>query len=189
MASERPIGMRPLDQRRKWRAITLATLLLVPAYWLLLAGFVSAAPDTEGGVANPAAAVAGGLSIIPFVFIALAFLSEHPRAPGAVLRAMGLCLVVGLGVSVVALDGVTGIVAGVGAGGIAALRTDLDGATRPRVLAVAVAAGYSFLLVRLAGPVVLLSAPVFPFTALGLADLLVERSRARAADDPGPAAA
>lgn len=181
--------MQPLSPRRKWRAITLATLVLVPAYWLLLAGLVSAAPDTEGGVANPAAAVTGGLSIIPFVFVALAFLSEHPHAPRAVLRAMGLCLLVGLGVSVLALDGVTGIVAGVGAGGIAALRSDLDGTIRPRALAVVVAASYTFILVRVAGPVVLLSAPVFPFTALGLADLWVERNRARAAEGPGPAPA
>jgi hypothetical protein len=171
--------MQPLGPRKAWRAITLATLLLVPAFWLLLAGLVSAAEETEGGVANPGAAIAGGLSIIPFVFIALALLSEHPNVPRAVLRAMGLCLLVGLVVSVVALDGVTGIVAGVGAGGIAALRADHEGATRPRALAVVVAASYTFVLVRVAGPIVLLSAPAFPFTALGLADLYVVRSRSR----------
>jgi len=33
--------------------------------------------------------------------------------------------------------------------------------------------------VRVAGPIVLLSAPAFPFTALGLADLFVVRSRSR----------
>ena len=38
----------------------------------------------------------------------------------------------------------------------------------------AFAAAYSFLLVRLAGPAVLVAAPVFPFTALGLADHLSE---------------
>ena len=171
--------MAPLGPRRAWRAITLATLLLVPAFWLLLAGFVSAAPDTEGGLENPGAAIAGGLSIIPFVFIALALLSQQPNAPRAVLRAMGLCLGVGLVVSVLALDGVTGMVAGVGAGGIAALRADHEGATRPRALAVLVASAYTFVLVRVAGPVVLVSAPAFPFTALGLADLLVVRSRSR----------
>ena len=80
--------MQPLGPRKAWRAITLATLLLVPAFWLLLAGLVSAAEETEGGVANPGAAIAGGLSIIPFVFIALALLSEHPNVPRAVLRAL-----------------------------------------------------------------------------------------------------
>ena len=46
------------------------------------------------------------------------------RAPGGRLRAMGLCLLVGIPVSALAADAVTGIVAGVGAGGIVALRAD-----------------------------------------------------------------
>jgi hypothetical protein len=172
-------GMEPLPPQRKWRAIVLATLVLVPAYWLLLAGIVSAAPDTEGGIANPAAAIAAGLALIPFVFIALAFLSEHPRAPGAVVRAMGLSLLVGIPVSALAADVVSGIVAGVGAGGIAALRADADHSWKIRALAIAAATVYVFVLVRVAGPIVLLSAPVFPFTALGLADHLAERRNAR----------
>lgn len=174
-------GAQPLGPRQAWRAITLATLVVVPAFWLLLAGMVSAATDEEGGVASPGAAIAGGLSIIPFAFIALAFLSQQPNAPRAAVRAMGLCLLVGLLTSVVALDGITGIVAGVGVGGVAALRADHDGATRPRALAVAVAAAYTYVLARLAGPIVLVSAPAFPFTAVGIADLLVLRARARVA--------
>ena len=38
----------------------------------------------------------------------------------------------------------------------------------------AIAAAYTFVLVRLAGPAALIAAPVFPFTALGLADHLSE---------------
>ena len=38
----------------------------------------------------PGPAIALGLALIPFVFIVLAFLSEHPSAPGAVVKAMGL---------------------------------------------------------------------------------------------------
>jgi hypothetical protein len=37
----------PLSPRRKWWAILLATLLLVPGYWSLLAGLVSVATDRE----------------------------------------------------------------------------------------------------------------------------------------------
>ena len=173
------MGMEPLSPRRKWRAITLATLVLVPAYWMLLAGIVSASPDVEGGIANPAAAVAAGLSLIPFVFIVLAFMSQHPHAPRAVLRGMGLCLLVGVMVSAVAADAVTGIVAGVGAGGVASLRSDVDDAWRPRAMAVLIASLYTFVLVRTAGPIALLPAPVFPFTAIGLADHLAERRRER----------
>ncbi len=84
--------------------------------------------------------------LIPFVFIALAFLSEHPRAPGAVVKAMGLCLLVGIPVSAVAGDAVTGIVAGVGAGGIVALRSDEPHNWKARALGVAIAASYTFVL-------------------------------------------
>lgn len=172
-------GVSPLSPERKWRAITLASLVLAPALWSLVGGLVAAASDESGGP-DPAAAVALGLALLPFAFIVLAFASEHPRAPGAVLRAMGLCLAVGVPVSALAGDAVTGIVAGVGAGGIAALRTDLGHDRRLRVLAVAVAAAYSFVLARVAGPVVLVAAPIFPFTSLGLADHLAEWRRTRA---------
>jgi hypothetical protein len=80
-------GSEPLPPPRKWRAITLATLLLVPAFWSLMAGLVAVASD-DNDAPNAGPAIAVGLSLIPFVFVVLAFLSEHPRAPGAVLRAM-----------------------------------------------------------------------------------------------------
>lgn len=168
-----PAGMQPLSPERKWRAITLATLLLAPAVWSLLAGLVAAASDEAGGP-EPAAAIAFGLALIPFVFIVLAFSSEHPRAAGAVIRAMGLCLLVGIPVSALAADAVTGIVAGVGAGGVVALRRDLAHDWRTRAGAVAIAASYTFVLARVAGPVVLVAAPIFPFTGIGLADHLSE---------------
>lgn len=179
-----PAGMEPLSPQRKWRAITLATLLLVPAVWSLLGGLVAAASDEAGGPA-PGAAIALGLALIPFVFIVLAFSSEHPRAPGAVLKAMGLFLLVGIPVSALAADAVTGIVAGVGAGGIVALRADLAHDWRVRAGAVAVATAYSFVLARVAGPVVLVAAPIFPFTGIGLADHLSEWRRTRRGDVAG----
>jgi hypothetical protein len=172
-------GMEPLPPQRKWRAITIATLVLVPAYWAMLSGFVTAASDDAGGVANPGAAVAFGLALIPFVFIALAFLSEHPRAPGAVIKAMGLCLLVGIVVSAIAADAVTGIVAGVGAGGVVALRSDEGHTWRARAVGVLVASMYTFVLARAAGAIVLLPAPIFPFTAIGVADHISERRRDR----------
>lgn len=168
-------GVAPLSPRRKWRAITLATLVLVPAFWAMLAGLVAGAADARSGGPDAGPAVAFALALIPFVFVALAFLSEHPRAPGAVVRAMGLCLLVGIPVSALAGDGVTGMVAGVGAGGVVALRSDPAHSRRARVWAVVAAAAYCFVLVRTVGPVALLSAPVLPFTAIGLADHLSER--------------
>ena len=172
-----PAGMEPLSPRRKWQAITLGTLLLVPAYWSMLAGLVAAAADGPEPVANPAAYLAFGLALIPFVFVVLAFVSEHPRAPTAVWRAMVLAVLVGVGVSTLAADAVTGIVAGVGAGGVVALRADADHSWRARALAIIFAVVYTFVLVRMASSLALLPAPIFPFTAIGVADHLSERRR------------
>ncbi len=163
-------GLEPLSPPRKWRAISIATLVLVPAFWSLLAGSVSLARGHPAGAPDPGTAFALGFALIPFVFIALAFLSEHSNAPRAAARAMGLALLVGLPVAALAADAVTGVVAAVGAGGICALRADEGHRLRPRVIAVIVATAYTFVLVRMAGDIALLAAPVFPFTALGLAD-------------------
>ena len=173
-----PAGVAPLSPQRKWRAILVATLVLVPAFWSMLAGLVAAASD-DPDAPNSAAALAFGLALIPFVFIVLAFMSEHPAPTGAVVRAMGLSLLVGIPVSALAGDAVTGIVAGVGAGGVAALRRDSDETVRARVLAVVFAVVYTFVLARVAGGLVLLPAPIFPFTAIGIADHLSERNQVR----------
>ena len=180
-----PVGMQPLSPQRKWRAIMVATLVLVPGFWALLAGLVgSAADDSSGKEAAPnvAVALAVGLAVVPFVFVALAFLSEHPRAPGAVLRAMGWALLVGIPASALAGDAVTGIVAGVGAGGIQALRMDYPQNWRARAWAVVVASVYTLVLVRTAGALVLLPAPIFPLTAIGIADHLSEHRAEQAAE-------
>jgi hypothetical protein len=165
--------MEPLAPERKWRAIALATLVLAPAVWALLAGLVAAASDDPGGP-QAALALAFGLCVLPFAFITLAFLSEHPRAPGAVVKAMALFLLIGLPASALAGDAVTGIVAGVGAGGIVTLRADVAHDWHLRAGAVAVGATYSFVLARVAGPAVLIAAPIFPFTGIGVADHLAE---------------
>ena len=171
--------MQPVTPDRKWRAIVITTIVLVPAFWMILAGLVAAADDESTGGPQPAAAIAFGLALLPFVFVVGAFLSEHPRAPGAAARAMGLSLLVGIPVSALAGDAVTGLVAGVGAGGIVALRSDGAENWRARAIAVAFAAAYTFVLVRAAGAIALLSAPVFPFTAIGVADHLAVRRASR----------
>lgn len=174
MRRRAPAGAEPLSPRRKWRAIMLATLLLLPGYWSLLIGLVSVASEEENAP-PPGPYIAFGLMLVPFVFIALAFLSQHPRAPGAVVRAMALCLLVGIPVSALSNDAVTGLVAGIGAGGVAALRADLAHNWRARALAVAAATVYAFVLVRVAPDIALLLTPVLPFTVIGVADHLSER--------------
>ena len=155
-----PAGIQPLSPAKKWRAILVATLVLVLAFWALLAGLVAEATnDGSSSEVEPNAAIglAVGLTVIPFVFVALAFLSEHPRAPGAVVRAMGWSLLVGIPVSALAGDAVTGIVAGVGAGGIQALRMDEPQNWRARAWGVVVAAAYTFALARVAGGLALVA--------------------------------
>lgn len=167
-------GMAPLPPEKLWRAIILTTLLVVPAFWAILAGLVAVADEGDAGP-NAGAAIAFGFALLPFVFVAGAFLTQHPAAPGAVLRGMGLCLLVGIPVSAVAGDAATGLVAGVGAGAAIVVRRAPGDRLRPRFIAVALAAAYTFVLVRMAGEVALLSAPVFPFTCVGMADMVVAR--------------
>jgi hypothetical protein len=169
-----PAGMAPLPPRKKWRAIIVATLCLIPGYWFMLNGLVSAA---AGAGRNAGPLIAFGLAAVPFVFLVLAFLSEHPRAPGAVLRAMALAVLVGIPVYAVAGDAVTWVVAGIGAGGVAALRADLAHDWKPRALAVLAVSAFVFVLLRVAPTMAVLLAPALPFTAVGVADHLSERKR------------
>jgi hypothetical protein len=150
----------------------------VPGYLALLSGLVAVASD-EADAPTGGPYLAFGLALIPFVFIALAFLSEHPRAPAGVVRAMVAALVIGIPASALAADAVTGLVAGMGAGGIFALRADEERAWRARAIAVVVATAWTFLTLRTATDVALLLAPALPFTAVGVADHLVEYRKER----------
>jgi hypothetical protein len=98
-----------------------------------------------------------------------------------VLKAMGMALLVGIPVSALAADAVTGFVAAIGAGGIVSLRADLSDSWKARALGVLVASVYTFFMVRLAGDLVLIVAPALPLSAIGVADHLAERRRERAA--------
>ncbi len=174
-------GTEPLSPRTRWRAITLATLVIAPALWSIIAGIVSVSSDDAAAPA-PAPLIAFGLAVVPFAFVVLAFLSEHPRAPGAVLRAMLLSLLVAIPIGAVAPDAVTPLVAGLGAGGAAALRRDAADTWRTRAVAVAAVTVFVYLLLRVSD-VGIIVAPALPFTSLGVADELAAR-RARPAHDP-----
>jgi hypothetical protein len=179
-SSRRRGGIEPLTPRRRWMTITVATAVLAPAYWTMLVGLIGFASDDSDLSATAAAgALAFGLSVVPFVFIVLAFMSSHPSAPGAVIKAMLLFLAVGISVSALATDAVSGLVAGVGAGGIAALRADLAHEWKHRAVAVAIATVYAFVLARVLPPAVIVTGPVFPLTAIGMADQWSERRRSR----------
>jgi hypothetical protein len=182
----RPPDATPLAPERRWRAIAIATALVAPAIWLLLGGLVAAAADDGPSATAAAVAIVVGLSLLPFAFRVLAIGSEQPDPGRAAARAMGLCLLVGIPVSALAGDAISGIVAGVGAGGIVALHADDDHAWRARACAVALGTAYAFVLARVAGPVVVIFAPVFPFTSLGLADHWTEWRRDRVGQGDPP---
>jgi hypothetical protein len=179
-----PIGVAPLPPQTKWRAITISTLLLLPAYWGVVSGLVAAASDrADAPPAGPP--IAFGLALLPFVFIALAFLSQHPRAPSAVMKAMGLTLLIGIPAAAIAPDAVSGIVAGIGAGGAAALRPEHDGVWKARALGVLAVSVFAATFVYVVPDVVLLLAPTLPFTCLGVADHALEMRRGRS-EHAGP---
>lgn len=181
MTRRPPRGMQPLTPKQKWRAITITTIVLLPCFWSILAGLVAVADEGTDGP-NPGASIAFGVALLPFVFVVCAFVSQHPRAPSAAARAMGMALLVGIPASAIAADAVTGLVAGVGAGGIVAMRSDGAENWKARAVAIAFASVYTFVIVRTAGPIALISAPVFPFTAIGLADHWAVRNAARNAE-------
>ena len=172
------VPVDPLAPRRKWRAITIASLLLLPAYLGIVVGLVAVASDrSDAPSAGPP--IAFGLGLVPFVFVALAFLSSHPRAPGAAAKAMGLSLLVGIPIAALVPDVVTGLVAGIGAGGAVALRPEPNSSWKARAIGVAAVSVYAAVMVRVVPDVTVLLAPTLPFTALGVADHLAEIRRLR----------
>jgi hypothetical protein len=174
-------GAAPLSPQKRWRAITLATLVVAPAVWAIIAGIVAASsndPDAPAG--GPL--IAFGLAVVPFAFLVLAFVSEHPRAPGAVLRAMALSLLVGIPIGAASPDAVTPLVAGLAAGGLAALRHDPMQSWKPRVLAAFAATVFVYLLLRVSD-LALVVAPALPFTCMGIADELTDRRERPATSD------
>ena len=62
-----------------------------------------------------------------------------------------------------------------GAGGVVALRADLPHEWKHRAAAVTIAAAYAFVLARTVPAAVLAAGPVFPLTAIGMADHWSER--------------
>ena len=88
---------------------------------------------------------------------------------------MALTLLVGVPVSALAADAATGLVAGVGAGGIVALRSDLHHHGKARALAVLAATAWVFVTLRIVPEAPLLLAPILPFMSIGVADHQGER--------------
>ena len=164
-------GKDPLSTRGRWVVIAVATAVMQLSYWPVVA--VTAWEGRRDEVV--AAGVFVGLAAVPFVFMLVAFVSRHPRAPWAVLRAMALFALVGAGVGW--LHVAAGMAAGYAAGGVAALRWP-EG-TRPRAARIGMVAAITVAVtlvvaVEPAGGAAL--AALLPFPSLGLADEVAVRS-------------
>jgi ABC-type microcin C transport system permease subunit YejE len=111
---------------------------------------------------------------MPLVFAVLAFGSGHPRWPGAVLRAMGLFIVLGLPLA--AWSVIVGVAAGYAAGAVTAMRPmdEIEDVGKARTIAAAVITLYLAILLAVAPGFAVVSAAVLPFAAIAFADQVTE---------------
>ena len=153
-------------RRRNWLAIALATVAMMFSYFAYAAAF--AGTEEEPDVIRPAL-VWLGLALAPFVFVVLAFVSQNPRAPKAVLAAMGLLLAVGLSVGL--LVPVLGATAGFAVGGAVTLnRPQVDGVMVWRLASVGLTVVYTLVLLVLVTPAGVFTGGLLPLLMLGFAD-------------------
>ena len=156
--------------RRAWVAIIAATVVEVIAYGFLLFAILASASDIPEAGGPP---LALGLILVPFVFVALAFISKRERAPIATLKAMGLWVLVLLPIGL--LNPVAGLTAAFGVGGIVTLRRGPIYRLSYRVWAVVITTVYVTGLLFFAPPGGVFAGAVMPFPALGVADMLAVR--------------
>jgi hypothetical protein len=174
---------RGITPRRKWLTITIATLVMTVSYTAILVAFI--ALEVDDGPA-PGPLLAFGLGLVPFVFLVLAFVSGHRRAPGAVLRAMAMSVIVAGPLSALLADAVSGLVAGFGVGGAIALRRDEPQTFKARLIAVGITTVYVAGLVNLTVEGGLFAGAVLPFVGIGIADWVMEqRAETSEATDEG----
>lgn len=109
------------------------------------------------------------LVLAPFAFVIIGFLSRNPRAPKRVLWAMGLLVVLGLSIGLIAP--VLGAAAGFGVGVALTLNPlDLPDLMRNRMVAVGFAVAYTLLLLIVATPAGVFTGALLPPLIVGLAD-------------------
>jgi hypothetical protein len=161
-----------LSPRRRWVAIGLATIPLFASYSMFLYGVVLSGT----GEGDPTAWYGLGLFFVPFAYITLAFTSRHPSAPRAVLKSLGLWLVVALPLGFINVA--VGMSAGFGFAGIPSLRSGEAHSPWVRAGAVTLGAVYIVVLLLLVPPIGAFAGGVVPFIALGLGDMYSEHRAA-----------
>jgi hypothetical protein len=155
------------SRRRNWLALALGTIAVCFSYFPYAAAFIP--PEGQEGPVLDAGLVGLAVALAPFAFVVVGFVSRNPRAPKQVLAAMGLLLVLGLGVGLIAP--VLGASAGFGVGIALVLnRPGLPDVMRNRILAVVLALVYIFALLVFITPAGVLSGALIPPMMVGFAD-------------------
>lgn len=111
-----------------------------------------------------------GFALAPFAFVAVAFISRNPIAPKRVLQAMGLFIILGLPVGLLAP--ILGAAVGFGVGIALTLNPlGLDRLMRNRLVAVGFASVYTLVLLLIADPAAgVMTGALLPPMLVGLAD-------------------
>lgn len=151
--------------KRSWLAIGLGTMVVVVSYSSILVAVVAARSDTPQA-AGPAFAL--GLTLVPVVFVTVAFISGRRAAPIAVLKAMGLWLLVALPLGL--FNPVFGLCAAFGIGGVVTLKEGETDRWTVRTVAAVIVAAYSLLMVFIIPALGVMSGGLLPLAALGIAD-------------------
>jgi uncharacterized membrane protein len=174
------IASQPENLKRVWLAIGFGTVVQAISFGSLLLGAVASRSD-QPEAAGPAFAI--GFGLVPIVFVIVAFGSGRFGAASAVLKGMGLWLLVALPVGLI--NPVTGMCAGFAAAGAVTLRREEGIAFRPRVAAVVMASAYVTLLVVLLPQAGIFAGAITPLFAIRGADIWSERENAKREADPG----
>ncbi len=178
LRSEPPEPGAPLDPRRKWLAVGFATLVTLPAFWLLVAAVVAADPDSD--LDAPVGLMVGiGLALLPLALYVLARVSRQEQALRTAALGGAIAVVVAGALSFALREPLSPLVAGIGAGGVLALRRHPDATSTSRWVAVGLATAYSAAMVWFVPQLSLGLSPVLPLAAVAAADGYMVR---RAAD-------
>lgn len=160
---------RDRDLRKSWIAIGLGTIVMVISYASLLVAIVASRSDTPQA-AGPAFAV--GFALVPVVFVTVAFMSGRRYAPTAVLKAMGLWLLIALPLGL--FNPVFGLCVAFGIGGVVTLKAPDTDSWKSRTVAVLLVASYSLMMLFVVPALGLTSGGLLPLASLGLMDWYVD---------------
>lgn len=155
------------SRRRNWLALALGTIGVTVSYFSYAAAFIP--PEGQTGPVLDPGLIGLAIALAPFAFVVVGFVSRNPRAPKQVLVAMGMLLVLGLAVGLLAP--VLGASAGFGVGIALVLnRPGLPDVMRNRILGVVLALIYVFALLVFITPAGVLTGALLPPMAVGFAD-------------------